>query len=492
MFLLSGPAGRDIMQQTITRSEIKNLSDEHKPFTGSGKKSFILDTSVIIHDPSAVYQFGEHDIVIPLAVIKELDGFKNGNDQKAFNAREFSRILDQLKEEYKTLLEPVPLPYPSEGTIRIAPSSHQKDLPPDLQPGNNDSRIIATALKISKKSGKKKTVLVSKDTNVRLLGHSCGLITEDYKRGHVPDVERVNIPPASLTLNDSIIDTLMKEEFIYLADADGEEENLTVSGFNEDFFYWNQCLTLHGNNSSHSVLGTIDYKFGRKGIRRLLKEELSMWGLVPRNREQTFAAYLLLNPEIRLVTLNGKAGTGKTLLALAAGLEQTCEVPAGKYKKIIVIRPAVSVGKEMGFLPGDLKEKIAPWMKPVYDNISFLMRDSDSKNRSKADQLFESGVIEIEPLSFIRGRSLNDAFIIIDESQNLTPHEIKTVITRAAGKSKVILTGDLDQIDTPYLDRQSSGLAHVLKKFRGQQIFGHITLSKGERSGLADLAADLL
>lgn len=454
-------------------------------------KIFVLDTSVIIHDPEAPFNFGEHDIVVPLAVIIEVDGFKSGNDQKAYNAREFSRILDALKEKHTTLMHPVPLPEPGHGKICISGAGDTiKRLPVELYERSKDRQIIATALGWADRSENRQVVLVSKDTNVRLLGHACGLMTEDYKRGRVIDYDHLFHAPDPIAVDDSFIDYLMKEQRVNASECP-QIENYIAS---------NQCVTLIGQtNQGKSALAVIEKSDDGFAIRRLLRDDNRLWGLVPRNREQIFAAALLLNNNIRLVSLLGKAGTGKTLLALAAALEQTYEVPARHYKKIVVMRPVVPVGKDLGWLPGDVSEKIAPWMKPIYDNLSFIMGEgqpgfSDQKNNlsGKVNQLFQEGLIEVEVMSFVRGRSINDAFIIIDEAQNLTPHEIKTVITRAAGNSKVVLTGDLDQIDTPYLDAHSSGLTHVVKKFAGQSIAGYVTLMKGERSELAEMASNLL
>lgn len=457
------------------------------------RKTFVLDTSVIIHDPHAIHQFGEHDVIIPLAVISEMDGFKIRNDQKGYNAREFSRILDGLKEAHDTLIQPVPLPEPSTGTIMVSPAGETiRELPSEIEGTGKDRQIIATALRWHRKLKDSTVVLVSKDTNVRLLGHACGLITEDYKRGQIKDVTLLHEEPVKFAVDDLLIDRLMKEQTIPVSEIAGLEEAPV-----------NSCYTFTGLiDSGKSALAIAEPGAGFLQFRRLLRDENRMWGLSPRNREQIFASALLLNPDIRLVSLIGKAGTGKTLLALAAALEQTYSVPSGRYSKIVVMRPVVPVGKDMGWLPGDINEKIAPWMKPIYDNIGFLMRDENhsasengkeqSGRKTRTQQLMEDGILEVEVLSFVRGRSINDAFIIIDEAQNLTPHEIKTLITRAAGRSKVVLTGDLGQIDTPYLDAGSSGLTHVVKKFHNHPIFGYVVLQKGERSELAELAADFL
>ncbi len=456
----------------------------------SMRKIFVLDTSVLIHDPSAVFNFGEHDIVIPLAVITEVDAFKNGNDHKAYSAREFSRIMDSLKEKHETLMTMVPLPEPATGSICVSTSGQgNRKLPPELDERSKDRQIIATAVHWTEKTKDRQVVLVSKDTNVRLLGHACGLITEDYKKGRIQDYTQYFDSPPPVSVSELLIDRLMKEHAI------------PVNDYPDLSRLWlpNNCLTLIGDvHANKSVLAVVEYHEDKMVLRRQLKDENRLWSLSPRNREQIFASALLINRDIKLVSLLGKAGTGKTLLALAAALEQAYEIPARTYKKIIVMRPVIPVGKDMGWLPGDIKEKIAPWMKPIYDNLSFLNGERDDERKDRKDNenrvksYFDEGIIEVEPISFVRGRSINDAFIIVDEAQNLTPHELKTVITRAAGNSKVVLTGDLDQIDTPYLDAYSSGLTHVVKKFYGQPIFGSVTLKKGERSELAELAATLL
>lgn len=457
------------------------------------RKIFVLDTSVVIHDPQCIQTFGDNDIVVPLALISEIDGFKTGDDQKGFNAREFSRILDRLKEEHATLLQFVPLPPPATGGICLSGAGqYVQKVPAEFDQARKDREIIATALRWATEHPDRTIVLVSKDTNVRLMGHACGLITEDYKRGRIKNVDELTHAATVLGVPDHLVDKLTKDGLLLLSELGAEAEGVRE----------NQCLTLLGTGDSHSrsVLVTVERHPEGLMLRRLIKDECRLWTLVPRNREQIFAAALLRNPSVRLITLVGKAGTGKTLLAMAAGLEQVLDQKRRLYKKIVVMRPLVSVGKEMGWLPGDVSEKIHPWMKPIFDNVQFLLGDEKKEKTEnghghhalKLQQLLEQGVIELEALSFVRGRSINDAFIVIDEAQNLTPHEIKTLMTRAAGKSKVILTGDLQQIDTPYLDAHSSGLTHVVKKFGEHPIAGHVTLVKGERSELAELAADLL
>jgi len=459
---------------------------------GDVRKIFVLDTSVVIHDPQSINTFGDNDVVIPLAVISEIDMFKTGDDQKAFSAREFSRILDRLKEEHDTLLSFVPLPHPATGKICISGAlDYVRKVPMEFDQARKDREIIATALRWATEQKDRHVVLVSKDTNVRLMGHATGLVTEDYKRGQIKNVDEISQNTISLSVEDHCVDRLMREGWLPVQEL----------GPNGGVLRENQCLTLVGNGDSHgkSVLASVERHPEGLLLHRLLRDECRLWTLTPRNREQIFAAALLRNPALRLVTLIGKAGTGKTLLAMAAGLDQVLEPKRRQYRKIVVMRPIVSLGKEMGWLPGDVSEKIQPWMKPIFDNVQLLLGDEKKEKHGETaghqyrlQQLLEQGVIELEALSFVRGRSINDAFIVIDEAQNLTPHEIKTLMTRAAGKSKVVLTGDLQQIDTPYLDAHSSGLTHVVKKFREQPIAGHATLVKGERSELAELAADLL
>ncbi|MCB9496453.1 MAG: PhoH family protein [Fibrobacteria bacterium] len=457
------------------------------------RKIFVLDTSVVIHDPHSIYTFGDNDVVIPLAVISEIDMFKGGDDQKAFNAREFSRTLDRLKEEHETLLEFAPLPEPATGGICISGAlDYVRKVPAEFDQARKDREIIATALRWAKENPDRPVILVSKDTNVRLMGHATGLVTEDYKRGRIQDVDLLSQNTVSFSTDDANVDRLMREGSLPVSELGPEGERLRE----------NACLTLLGNGDSHarSALAVVERNAEGLVLKRLLRDESRLWSLVPRNREQIFAATLLRNPSVRLVTLVGKAGTGKTLLAMAAGLDQVLEPKRRQYRKIVVMRPLVSVGKEMGWLPGDVNEKIHPWMKPIFDNVQLLLGDekkekggeSHGHHQFRLQQLLEQGIIELEAMSFVRGRSINDAFIVIDEAQNLTPHEMKTLMTRAAGRSKVVLTGDLQQIDTPYLDAHSSGLTHVVKKFRDQPIAGHCTLTKGERSELAELAADLL
>jgi len=451
------------------------------------RKIFVLDTSVVLHDPKALAQFGDNDLVVPLAVLSEVDTFKSGEDQKAYHAREFSRQLDRLKEEHETLLTFVPLPEPATGGICLSGAGDWYGrVPREFDRDRKDKEIIATALRWHEEHPEREVVLVSKDTNVRLMGHACGLRTEDYKRGQIRDMDVLSQKPLVLDVDDALVDRLSREGSLPLSEISGAELGR------------NECVTLLGlGHPNKSALAVVQGGGDGLILRRLLRDEARLWNLVPRNREQIFASNFLRDPDVRLVSLVGKAGTGKTLLALAGALEQVLDPRRRLYRKIVVVRPFVAVGKELGWLPGDVAEKMSPWMKPIFDNISLLLGDEKEARREGRDPvrvqaMLDQGLLELEPLTFVRGRSINDAFLIIDEAQNLTPHEIKTLMTRAAGRSKVVLTGDLGQIDTPYLDSHSSGLTHVVKKFAGLPIAAHVTLSKGERSELAELAADLL
>ena len=452
------------------------------------RKIFVLDTSVVIHDPKVLSQFGDNDLVVPFAVLSEVDTFKAGEDQKAFHAREFSRQLDRLKEQHETLMSFVPLPEPATGGICLSGALEWlAKVPREFDQARKDREIIATALRWHEQQPDREVVLVSKDTNVRLMGHACGLRTEDYKRGQIRDLDALRAKPNVLEVDDSLVDRLQREGTLPVAEIP-----------ESDGLHRNQCLTLIGlGHPSKSSLAVVQSSHDGLFLKRLLRDEARLWNLVPRNREQIFASTLLRDQEVRLLSLVGKAGTGKTLLALAAALEQVADPKKRIYRKIVVVRPFIAVGKELGWLPGDVGEKMQPWMKPIFDNISLLLGDEKEAKREGRDPvrvqtLLDQGLLELEPLTFVRGRSINDAFLIIDEAQNLTPHEIKTLLTRAAGRSKVVLTGDPGQIDTPYLDSHSSGLTHVVKKFTGRPIAAHVTLNKGERSELAELAADLL
>ncbi len=437
-------------------------------------KYYVLDTNVLLHDPQALFKFEENDVVVPITVIEEIDRFKKELSETGRNARHVSRYLDSLRKK-SHLLEGVKID--SGGTLRVMLYTEDslKRLPPELADDRGDNRILAVALDL-KATGDKGVVFVTKDTNLRIKADALGLTAEDYESDKV-SIDELYSGQAEVMVDKETVDRFYSEGAIDLKDGD---------------YFPNQCLTLVDSaNPSHTALGRYDAAMGR--VLPLIKvPKEGAWGIHPRNREQQFAIDLLLNDDIQLVTLVGKAGTGKTLLAIAAGLLKSAD--DGSYNRLLVSRPVFPLGKDLGFLPGDIEEKLAPWMQPIFDNVELLLGSVDEQGKRKRGykELVELGLLEIEALTYIRGRSIPMQFLIVDESQNLTPHEIKTIITRAGEGTKIVLTGDPYQIDNPYVDSSSNGLTYVVEKFKGQAIAGHIILSKGERSCLAELAANLL
>lgn len=437
-------------------------------------KIFILDTNVLLHDHKCLYNFQDNDVVLPITVLEELDKFKKGNEQINFQAREFVRQMDKLAGE-QLFSEGVPLGKDL-GRLFIATG---KPFPQVMEESFSertpDHRILAIALHVSEQFKERTVALISKDINLRMKAKSLGLKTEDYETDKVKDIEILYKGVEAFDDFDAaVIEQLYKSGAIARKDFPMDEA----------FTPANQYFILRNNNQS--VLVWVD-PFSQV-IRRV--EKHSAFGIEPRNAEQTFSLHALLNPDIKLVSLSGKAGTGKTLLALAAALQQT-----KLYKQILLARPIVPLSnRDIGFLPGDAKEKIGPYMLPLYDNLSVIKNRfaAQSKELNLIEDMQKRDELLITPLAYIRGRSLSDAFFIVDEAQNLTPHEVKTIITRAGEGTKIVFTGDVHQIDTPYLDMQSNGLAYLTDKMRGQDIFAHINLVKGERSYLAELASNLL
>jgi PhoH-like ATPase len=437
------------------------------------KKVFVLDTNVLLHDPRAISAFEDNDVVIPIVVIEELDKFKKGIDEMGRNARQVSRILDEYRQKGK-LSQGVKLDCGGELRVELNHQSPQH-LPNELIATKADNRILATALNL--KHDNLPVILVTKDTNLRIKADAVGLRAEDYES-----------------------DTITMDELY-----SGEMEIAVEPGAIEEFYakgeyrpadpkpHPNQFVLLK-NTANPSQTALARYNHQRQMLNPIVNVKHGVWGVSARNKQQQFALDLLLNDDIRLVTLVGKAGTGKTLLALAAGLEKTIESRA--FQRLVVSRPVFPMGKDIGFLPGDIEEKLKPWMQPIRDNLDFLMGAQPTVGRAKGKKdlqsLFDLGMIEVEPLTYIRGRSMPNQYLIVDEAQNLTPHEIKTIITRAGEGTKVVLTGDPYQIDNPYIDSESNGLTFVVERFKEEPIAGHITLVKGERSDLAELAATLL
>jgi PhoH-like ATPase len=437
------------------------------------RKNFILDTNVLLHDPRSIYTFKEHNVVIPIYVIEEIDQFKRDLSELGRNARLVARYLDSFREE-GSLKDGVTLPHG--GSLRV--SFTDRSLPPSMADGNlMDNRILAVALDIMEREPKVPAVFITKDTSLRIRADALGLIAEDY------DAERVEIAE----LYTGFTERLVPREVVDQMYKAGE-----VELYGQDSLAPHQFVLLKDEtNPSHTAMGRYNAAKGRVvPLLRTMKE--GVWGLRPRNMEQSFALDLLLNDEIKLVTIVGKAGTGKTLLAIAAGLHKVTE--ENIFQKVLVSRPVFPLGRDIGYLPGTLEEKMNPWMQPIFDNVEFLMNLSraDKKAGRGYHELMDLGLIEIEALTYIRGRSIPNQYIIIDEAQNLTPHEVKTIITRVGDNTKIILTGDPFQIDNPYVDATSNGLVHTVNRFKNEKIAGHITMAKGERSVLAELAANLL
>lgn len=437
-------------------------------------KTFVLDTNVILHDSSCIYHFAENDIVIPITVLEELDQFKKGNSSLNYHAREFLRNLDSISGDlmFETGVEI------GEGHGKIM-IKLEREFHPDLRLNFSaqkpDHHVLNICYHIYKDNPAKQVILVSKDVNLRMKAKSVNLMAQDYTSDHVKDItalyEGLRVEEHIST---GLIDQLYREPF----EIDAPELSL------ETGLMPNEYLIL--KNGRKSALGVYDPSTNK--IRRIDKR--IVYGITPRNAEQIFAFDALLNRDIKLVTISGKAGTGKTLLALAAGLETHRH-----YRQMFLARPVVPLSnKDIGFLPGDIRSKLDPYMQPLYDNLGVILNqfDQTDANHKRIKEYLESEKLVITPLPYIRGRSLVKIFFIVDEAQNLTPHEVKTIITRAGEGTKIIFTGDIFQIDHPYLDMYSNGLSYLIEKMQGQKIYSHITLQKGERSELAELASDLL
>jgi len=443
------------------------------------KKIFILDTNVILHDSSCIHHFDEHDIIIPITVLEELDQFKKGSQIINYHARQFVRELDNLSTD--KLINGGMIIGKGKGKISIR---LEMDVHPDLRKtfpniDKQDHRILNIAYHISQEQKNRTVILVSKDVNLRIKARSVRLMAEDYTTDNVRD-------PAHLYSGCRYQDDIPAELIERLYDQNGE-----VAG--EEFvaglpFRPNEYLVLRNGKKSALATygkGDIENKFVFK---RVAKE--SVYGITPRNAEQSFAVHALLNPQIKLVTISGKAGTGKTLIALAAALETRSQ-----YRQILLTRPVIPLSnKDIGYLPGDIQSKIKPYMQPLYDNLHVIRCQFPEKSEmfQRIQKMIDEEKLAIEPLAYIRGRSLVKMYMIVDEAQNLTPHEVKTIITRAGEGTKIVFTGDINQIDHPYLGISSNGLSTLIDKMQGQEIYAHVDLRKGERSELADLASDIL
>ena len=438
------------------------------------KKTFVLDTNVLLHDPNSPFSFADNDVVIPIAVIEEIDRFKKEMTEVGRNARAVSRTLDRLREQGH-LTDGVPTP--GGGTLRIHLGVPiPRDFPFMDGRDGADMRILALAWELSR--SRPPVQFITKDTNLRLKADAVGVYAEDYvERSIVPDTEWHGWREAAVPRE--VLDRLFSEKSLPATDLGIEDPGPNVGLLLRDL-----------GDPQHTALAR---RRPSQPIVTPITLPKSVSGIKPRNVEQKFALDLLLDREVPLVTLVGKAGTGKTLLALAAGLMQTVEKPL--YRRLVVARPIFPMGRDLGYLPGDLDEKLRPWMQPIWDNLEFLLGEFDAATGPDGhpiEQLIDRGTLEIEALTYIRGRSLPRQLMIVDEAQNLTPHEVKTVITRVGEDAKIVLTGDPDQIDNPYVDAASNGLSYASQRLRGEPLAGTVVLTRGERSTLAEMAADRL
>jgi len=437
-------------------------------------KNFVLDTNVLLYDPQAIFKFEDNCLIIPITVIEEIDRFKKDMNETGRNARQFSRILDDLRKK-GSLASGITMENGGCLRVEMYDEAIMKALPHELREERGDNRILAIAIKLKNKE-KTPVIFVTKDTNLRIKADAIGLVAQDYESDKV-DIHDLYTGFTEVESDATVIDTfygqgwtetrggLLPNEYVVLRDA---------------------------ANPSHTAICRNDVTAGRCVPLVKIPSREGIWGITPRNKEQSFALDALLDDSVKLVTLVGKAGTGKTLLAIAAGLQKTAE--ENVYNRLLVSRPVFPMGKDIGFLPGDIEEKLAPWMQPIFDNVELLLAGHEGEKRHSKGyrELMNMGILEIEALTYIRGRSIPNQYLIVDEAQNLTPHEIKTIITRAGEGTKVVLTGDPFQIDNPYVDASSNGLTYVVERFKEQQIAGHIFMTKGERSELAELAANLL
>lgn len=440
------------------------------------KKIFVLDTSVIIYEHNSILNFDEHDIGIPITVLEELDNFKKGNDTKNFEAREFIRLIDKLARE-QMLHNWNPINGKGKGRFKVVMDTGGNgavDASKVFGEDKADHRILNSALLLQREEKGRKVILVSKDINLRLKAKALGLQAEDYTTGKIQNIN--SLYTGSRLIEDadpSMINLLYDKGYAPPEDVLGSEKPM------KNHYY----IVKSGKKS---VLAF--YNSANGMVEQV--EKRSAYGIKPRNAEQAFAIHAVLKPEIKLVSMQGVAGTGKTLIALAAALEQKRD-----YKQIYLARPIVPLSnKDIGYLPGDIKSKLNPYMEPLWDNLKFIQNQysESDKEYSKITEMVQNEKLVITPLAYIRGRSLSNICFIVDEAQNLTPHEVKTIITRAGENTKIIFTGDIYQIDTPYLDAQSNGLSYLIDRLKDHELYAHVTLEKGERSELANLANDLL
>lgn len=444
------------------------------------RKIFVLDTSVILYDHHSIMNFAEHDVVVPITVLEELDTFKKGNETKNFEAREFIRLLDNLSQDHM-IHNWTPLNGRTKGNFKVLMNPDNMINANDIfGEEKNDHKILNAALSLKETENGRKVILVSKDINLRLKAKSLDIYAEDYETGKIKNITEIENTGKRVIedVDPDLINKLYDHHVLDAAEVFGRSM--------KDMPDSNTYFILKGPNPSISIL--VFYSVEEKTLQKI--EKSKAYNVSPKNAEQAFALHAILDPKIKLVSIQGVAGTGKTLLALAGALEQRRD-----YKQIYLARPIVPLSnKDIGYLPGDIKSKLNPYMEPIWDNLKYIQnqyREHD-KEYQKITEMVNQEKLVIQPLAYIRGRSLSNIFFIVDEAQNLTPHEVKTIISRAGENTKIIFTGDVFQIDTPYLDSQSNGLSYLIDRVKKHPLYAHIKLEKGERSALANLANDLL
>jgi PhoH-like ATPase len=437
------------------------------------KKFYVIDTSVFLSDADCLFKFQNNDIIIPIKVLEEIDKHKKRQDSVGFNARMIIKHLDNLREK-GSLHSGVRIDK-GKGILKVV--SETSELPRDMDPTIPDNEILATAKKVKEENEKKKVIVVSRDINMRVIADSIGLPAENYITEQVvDDRNKLYSGYAEIVVDDQMIDQFYSDEDVYL------DESLKIK------LYKHQFIMLQ-SSANPKKTALCCFKGYRLPLEKIIGEKRDLsWGIIPRNKEQAFSYDLLFDDDIPLVTLIGKAGSGKTLVALAAAIEQTLGMGENKYRRVLVSRPVQPLGKDIGFLPGTMEEKMLPWLKPIQDNLQLIL----GNDKTMLQSYMERGQIEIEALTYIRGRSISNAYIIIDEAQNLTAHEVKTIITRVGENTKIVLTGDIEQIDNVYTNETSNGLAYAIEKFKESDLAGHITFKKGERSRIATEAAKIL
>jgi PhoH-like ATPase len=463
------------------------------------KKNYVLDTNVLLHDPHAIFRFEDNDVIVPIYCIEEVDQFKREGSERGRNARQIARVLDELREQGGSLAGGVTLA--SGGMLRVAVPAKRPELPSAIDKATMDQAILQTAFDVRENDGGRPTIFVTMDSNLRIRADALGMVTQNYENQRV-EVEQLDTGVKEIEVEAQAIDAFFHDGRLAAASLPQGGASFPSTGgggtglgasnggpVGPPGLTPNLCILLRDKtNPSHTALGR--YDAAKREVIALRVPREGVMGVRPRNKEQSYAIDLLLDENVRLVTLVGKAGTGKTLLALAAGLKRTMD--DGVYTRMLVSRPVMPLGRDIGFLPGDVDEKLNPWMQPIFDNLEFLFSNTARKGPRAYAELLDSGQIQVEPLTYIRGRSLPQQFMIVDEAQNLTPHEVKTIITRSGDGTKIVLTGDPGQIDNPYVDSASNGLTICADRFRGEKLAGHIVLAKGERSELAELAANSL